>query len=1339
MDDILNFLPIYPDINDEYFNDEIYKKKEFNENKLDAYEEIQGNGQLLKHQKIISRFFSSNTLYDQILFYHSMGTGKTMTSIACIEQIKDEKSTFKGALILTKGTLLRQNYQKELIEKWAGGTKYKYTPKKRYKNRSRLSTQLIKDYYSFFNFQEFSNELSKMSDELIIKEYSNYIIVIDEIHNIRLHDKSEDKKMYYQFHRFLHLIHNSKVILMSGTPIKDKFEEIADVMNLILPLDKQLPTKNDFLNRYFNKTDYTIDNDIKYELKDDENLINELKSRFQGRVSYLRSIQSSVKHKFIGEENVKGLTNLIVYPVTMSNYQTKYYSEAYNKDDDSEEDSEEDESEYEANIGSSDSFDINSSSASLFVFPDGDYTNVGYNECISIEGSTYSLNRSSDLYKEIMKGKSDEDKLKNIGKFSAKYESIIRNILKAVRDPYNKKCIFIYSNSVTKGGIILFSTLLKLFSFKQATGNETTKDLRYILVTTENAKESQIAIQRFNQKDNVHGDYISIVLGSRLISEGFSLFHIQEEYILTPHWNYSETEQAIARGLRTGSHKFLLNDFETKYLKDNRTSEELSEIAKDLGIKSDKMDINEIIDKIIEHKNYIKQFPDEIVVNIYQYVSIPNNDKVPSVDIKHYKKSVIKDMNSKMIERIIKESAFDCALNYDRNKITGYDNERECEYKNCEYTCDNVINMIPKELDYSTDKLFYINSDENKKIKDKVQNIFKTNFFIDVNDIRKISEKENINNEYIFLFLKQIIDEKEIVYNKFGIPCYLYENNNIFYLVDDANTNNNFLSTYYTQILNIKSEQKTLSLIDVSYDIPSIVKSMFQTTDENEIIDILIKKLKPDIVEIILEQLILQINSKSNIINQIQKNIILNFLKSYFLKFDDIFISWLLFDIKKPDYNDLRCLKKDEDEWVDCTNNEINIFKEYINNIKDNEYKYFGYYILDDETKENKFYLVNMEQNLKLKKVEKVSLKKSKKSEKNKKDDEIDSRTINKGIYCGNITNKVELCEIILNKFKIEPENDDKWNTINELSSKEFNEKYKETKQLNKLTNISANDKKALYYWYKTDKTILCNTISKFLKENGLTMQFFNLKHYIKEEKEKKLDKKEKKEEKKEKKKAAPTNPMMLSSDLAGTESADGNYAAMMSVGVSKSSLMGDKSYSASALIWSTFDQFALSSGVTKMVIADGKLKALNSYSFTSAYLKGTLMGLMGYTWIKPHPTLGTFGYNLGAIMLMMQGTEMKYNTSFSTSVVVFWTKPYQYSQKLTFSPQVFVMSSPIAYNALTGGTSVSRTPGALLGTSIDYRISKRFGFNFGYKANIAFEPEFSLLHNFQIGSKMTF
>jgi hypothetical protein len=51
----------------------------------------------------------------------------------------------------------------------------------------------------------------------------------------------------------------------------------------------------------------------------------------------------------------------------------------------------------------------------------------------------------------------------------------------------------------------------------------------------------------------------------------------------------------------------------------------------------------------------------------------------------------------------------------------------------------------------------------------------------------------------------------------------------------------------------------------------------------------------------------------------------------------------------------------------------------------------------------------------------------------------------------------------------------------------------------------------------------------------------------------------------------------------------------------------------------------------------------------------------------------------------------------------------------------------------------VNRTPGALLGLGYDYKLSKRFGFSAAYRAAISFVPEFSLLNNIQIGSKMIF
>ena len=92
---------------------------------------------------------------------------------------------------------------------------------------------------------------------------------------------------------------------------------------------------------------------------------------------------------------------------------------------------------------------------------------------------------------------------------------------------------------------------------------------------------------------------------------------------------------------------------------------------------------------------------------------------------------------------------------------------------------------------------------------------------------------------------------------------------------------------------------------------------------------------------------------------------------------------------------------------------------------------------------------------------------------------------------------------------------------------------------------------------------------------------------------------------------------------------------------------------------------------------------------------------------------------------------------SLSSSMVVFWTKPYQYNKKITLSPQVFMMSSPISYNTITGQTTVNRHFGFLIGSSFDYKITRRFGLSLNYKANLNTAPGTPVMHNFLIGSRM--
>lgn len=245
---IENFFPKFPNIfnfenailnpYDEDFNDAIVTKKEFETLKLDKYEKLGvERGEQYNHQKIISRFLSSVTPYNELLLFHEMGTGKTCTSIAAIEQLRYEKNShIKGALIFAKGTGLLKNFIQELLFTCTDG---RYIPDNYDKlsdlERIRRTQKITSEFYNFFTFETFSKDIAKLSDIEIVKRFSNYIIVIDEVHNMR---EKQDRKtnnpnaivnamlkrdpldIYKQFHRMLHLIKNSKILLMSGTVMK---------------------------------------------------------------------------------------------------------------------------------------------------------------------------------------------------------------------------------------------------------------------------------------------------------------------------------------------------------------------------------------------------------------------------------------------------------------------------------------------------------------------------------------------------------------------------------------------------------------------------------------------------------------------------------------------------------------------------------------------------------------------------------------------------------------------------------------------------------------------------------------------------------------------------------------------------------------------------------------------------------------------------------------------------------------------------------------------------------------------------------------------------------------
>ena len=236
IDDITIFLPKYPNIEkleseflnlyEDNFNETIYKKKEFYDLKLEEKEEFPTKqGELFNHQKIISRFLSSKTLYNNILLVHEMGTGKTCSAVSAIEQIKNEKpQNYKGALILASGDGLLNNFLDEIIFKCTDG-KYipEYYDKLTENERIRRKRKSVKNFYEFDTFEVFAKKIKNSNKQNLIDNYSNRIIIIDEVHNLRNKEKSKID-MYGEYHKFLHTIKNCKLILMSGTPMKDEPE-----------------------------------------------------------------------------------------------------------------------------------------------------------------------------------------------------------------------------------------------------------------------------------------------------------------------------------------------------------------------------------------------------------------------------------------------------------------------------------------------------------------------------------------------------------------------------------------------------------------------------------------------------------------------------------------------------------------------------------------------------------------------------------------------------------------------------------------------------------------------------------------------------------------------------------------------------------------------------------------------------------------------------------------------------------------------------------------------------------------------------------------------------------
>jgi hypothetical protein len=274
-----------------------------------------------------------------------------------------------------------------------------------------------------------------------------------------------------------------------------------------------------------------------------------------------------------------------------------------------------------------------------------------------------------------------------------------------------------------------------------------------MILTSDTQADINVLIRYFNHERNVNGDYCQVILGSKIISEGFTFKNVGIIHILTLHWNYTETQQAIARAIRYGSHRTLLDR---------------AAATVHTGIP----------------------------VYIYQHVALPTQRSTEnSIDFQMFAMAQRKDVAVRRMTRFLKEIAVDCPLVYERNRVDldAAPDARDCDYlPNCTYSCaqTETDNNEPTQLDLNTFRLYYQDSND-LDVWNAVRRYFETTSSGLPVDIHHLEDVLQVDSFQLVRVLSDMIRYNVPVKNRYGMECFLREDHNELYLVENILLPNN--------------------------------------------------------------------------------------------------------------------------------------------------------------------------------------------------------------------------------------------------------------------------------------------------------------------------------------------------------------------------------------------------------------------------------------------------------------------------------------------------------------------------------------------------------------------
>jgi len=860
-----SYTALYPSLDDPDFNIKLAEKKEFNENKYDgtlydieeqATKLCEAEFELSPHQIFVRNFLSFQTPYNSLLLYHGLGTGKTCSAITVAEEMRTylNQLGINQRIIVVASPNVQENFKLQLFDerklKLVDGlwnlkacTGNKYLKEINPMNMKGLSKdkvirqihRIIKTSYLFVGYTEFANYIQKKSQveeddpvlkkEIMIKKlkqhFNNRLVIIDEVHNIRISDEKQDKRVANELFKLVKYVDNLRLLFLSATPMYNSYKEIIWLLNVMNLNDKRSTIE---LEDVFDKDgNFLIDgngNNIGEEL---------LRRKATGYVSFIRGEnpytfpyrifpslfakdhtfkELTYPRKQINNKSIiQPLEHLDVFVNTCGSYQEKGYNYIL--------------SEIKTNIEKTkggmvgfenmDSFGYTILQKPLqalnIIYPikqlTGSETTSNFNSkaLLGSEGLKRIMKFTETSNPPTRKNFDYKDKNSefgeifspnNIGKYSSKIKSITDSVLTS------DGIVLIYSQFID-GGAVPMALALESVGFsrfgtktpslfktpptgkidattfltkEQMENPNAFRPATYTMITGDKAlsPDKVFDLKNLTDEDNKNGEKIKVVIISMTGAEGIDFKNLRQVHILEPWYNLSLIEQIIGRAVRTCSHKQL---------------------------------------KFIERN-----------VEIFLYGTLLNDSDEEAVDLYIYRLAEIKAVQIGRVSRLLKESSIDCILNIDQTKFTEENmntvvkqqlsnkitidfpigdkaNTVSCDYmETCDFKCKPFKTITEGDIKLDTyDESFILMNTE--KIIQRIRELFKNRFFYKKENL--ISEINVIKN-YPLVQINSALtilieDENEYITDKFDRLGHL-RNIEDYYLFQPIELNNENISIY---------------------------------------------------------------------------------------------------------------------------------------------------------------------------------------------------------------------------------------------------------------------------------------------------------------------------------------------------------------------------------------------------------------------------------------------------------------------------------------------------------------------------------------------------------------